>query len=174
MTQAWQTILRLSFCRVPSDSYLRLIPKPIADAILRSSSGQRHAFAVSCADLAVERCAHCALGIDDGAEHTLPALRDHVRAAAGAREAESIDRMLARREDALYAQLCAMRAENGDAPYGEFVRISTQRHAVRALRAALSHEAVAAAASAAFETISATRSEADVEQLASRLLAPLS
>lgn len=157
--------------RVPSESYLRLIPKAIADAIVRSNGNQCRAFAVACADLAVDHCAHGVLGLDDGAEVTLPALREHVRAAVGMRETESVDRMLARREDTLYAQLCAMRGDDGDAPYGEFVRVATLRHAVRALRAALSHDAVAAAASAAFETISATRSEGDVERLTSSMLA---
>jgi hypothetical protein len=157
---------------VPSDSYLRLIPKAIAEAIMRSTAGQCRAFAVACADLAVEHCANGVLDLDDGAELTLPALRDHVRAAVGARESESIDRMLSRREDALYAQLCSMRADDGDAPYAEFVRVATLRHALRALRAALANDPVAAAASAAFETISATRSEPDVEQLTLEILAP--
>jgi hypothetical protein len=151
---------------------LRLVPKTIAEAIVRSTAGQCHAFAVACADLAVEHCANGVLGLDDGAEVTLQALRDHVRAAVGMRESESVDRMLARREDTLYAQLCSMRADEGDAPYGEFVRVATLRHAVRALRAALSNDSVAAAASAAFETISATRREADVEQLTAQILAP--
>jgi hypothetical protein len=157
--------------RVPSDSYLRLIPKVIADAILRSTAGQCHAFAVACADLAVEHCAH-GVGLDDGGALTLPALRDQVRAVVGSRESESVNRMLASHEDTLYTQLCAMRADEGDAPYGEFVRVSTLRHAVRALRAALSNDAVASAASAAFETISATRSESDVERLTLEILAP--
>jgi hypothetical protein len=158
--------------RVPSDSYLRLIPKTIADAIVRSSAGQCRAFAVACADLAVEHCTNGVLGLDDGGEMTVAALRDHVRAVVGKAEGQSVDRMLARREDTLWAQLSAMRSEDGDAPYGEFVRVATLRHAVRSLRAALAEDWVAAAASAAFETISATRSEGDVESLTSRMLAP--
>ena len=157
---------------MPSDSYLRLIPQPLSDAILRSSSGQRLAFAVACAGLAADHCANGVLGLDDGAGLSLSAMRDQVRAATGTREAESIDRALASREDGLYAQLCALRAGDSDAPYGEFVRLSTLRHAVRALRAALSRDSVAAAASAAFETISATRSESDVERLQREMLAP--
>ena len=165
-----QSVAKMS--SVPSDSYLRLIPKPVAEAILRSTSDQRRAFAVACADLAVEHCAQSLLGLDDDPEWTLPALREQVRATVGVREAESVDRMLAHREDALYALICAMRANDNDAPYAEFIRVSTQRHSVRALRAALAQDAVAAAASAAFETLSATRSEAAIEQLQVQLLAP--
>ncbi len=155
-----------------SDSYLKLVPAAVADAILASHSTARRAFAVACANLAVDHCARAVLGLDDGADMTLSQLRDHALAAREPRELESIDRLLNHREEHLYAQLCALRAD-GDAPYNEFVRLAQQRHAVRALRAALAPDGIAAAASAAFEAISVTRNEADVEALAERTL-PLS
>ena len=153
-----------------SDSYLKLVPKSVSDAILASDSSARRAFAVACANLAVDHCARGVLGLDDGADMTLSQLRDHALAARAANEIEAIDRLLGRREDHLYAQLCALRADDGDAPYNEFIRIAAQRHAVRALRAALAPDGIAAAASAAFEAISVTRNESDVETLAQRTL----
>jgi hypothetical protein len=149
---------------------LKLVPSSVADAILASNSIARRSFAVACARLAVERCAPAVLGLDDGADMTLLQLRDHALAANEAREIESIDRQLSRCEDHLYAQLCALRADDGEAPYSEFVRLAAQRHAVRALRAALSPDGIAAAASAAFEALSVTRNEADIEALAQRTL----
>jgi hypothetical protein len=158
---------------VASDSYLKLVPRGVADAILASNSDARHAFAVACANLAVDHCARAVLGLDDGADMTLSQMRDHALAAGQTRapgEVGAIDRLLARREDHLYAQLCALRADDSDAPYNEYVRLAAQRHAVRALRAALAPDGIAAAASAAFETISVTRNEADIEALAQRTL----
>jgi hypothetical protein len=155
---------------VASDSYLKLVPACVADAIVASHSTARRAFAVACANLAVDHCARAVLGLDDGADMTISQLRDHALAAKEAREIESIDRLLNRREEHLYAQLCTLRAEDGDAPYNEFVRLAGQRHAVRALRAALAPDGIAAAASAAFEAISVTRNESDVEALAERTL----
>ena len=46
------------------------------------------------------------------------------------------------------------------------MRLSTQRHAIRALRAAILPDGFSAAARAAFETISATRDDQQVEKLA--------
>lgn len=153
-----------------SDSYLRLVPAAVADAILASTATARRAFAVACANLAVEHCARAVLGLDDGADMTLSQLRDHALTASEAREVEALDRQLARREDALYAQLCGLRADDGDAPYSEFIRLAAQRHAIRALRAALASDGIAAAASAAFEAISVTRDEARVEAIAASTL----
>jgi hypothetical protein len=155
---------------VASDSYLRLVPAAVADAILASTAAARRAFAVACANLAVEHCARAVLGIDDGADMTLSQLRDHALAAREARQAEAVDRQLARREDALYAQLCGLRADEGEAPYNEFIRLAAQRHAIRALRAALATDGIAAAASAAFEALSVTRDESHIEAIAARTL----
>ncbi len=147
-----------------SDSYLRLVPPTIANAILAATSDARRRFAVACANVAIEHCVRAVLGIDDGAEMTMSQLRDHALAANEPREREAIDRMLGRREDHLYGLVCALRANDADAPYSEFVRLSTQRHAVRALRAALLPDGLSAASRAAFETISATRNEQHVEE----------
>lgn len=155
---------------MPSDSYLRLLPTSVADAILASTSTARRNFAVACANLSVDHCARAVLGLDDGADMTLTQLRDHALAATDAREIAAIDRQLARREEHLYAQLCSLRTDDSDAPYNEYVRLATQRHAVRALRAALATDGIAAAASAAFETLSVTRNEADIEAIAQRTL----
>jgi hypothetical protein len=151
---------------VSSDSYLRLVPAAIAEAIITSASSARRAFAVACANLAVEHCARAVLGLDDGAEMTISQLRDHALAAQSPREIAEIDRMLGRREDQLYGLVSALRANDGDAPYSEFMRLATQRHAIRALRAALLPDGLSAASRAAFETISATRNEQHVEDLA--------
>jgi hypothetical protein len=158
---------------VASDSYLKLVPAMVANAIMASSSTARRAFAVACANLAVDHCARSTLGLDDGGDMALAQLRDHALAADEALEIAAIDRQLARREEHLYAQLAGLRADDADAPYSEFVRIAAQRHAIRALRAALSPDGIAAAASAAFEAISVTRDEADVEAIARRTLPPL-
>ena len=149
-----------------SDSYLRLVPSAVADAIVAATSDARRRFAVACANVAVEHCARAVLGIDDGAEMTLSQMRDHVLGAADARDREAIDRILARREDHLWTLLCALRGDGAEAPYSEFVRLATQRHAVRALRAVLLPDGLSAASRAAFETISATRNEQHVEELA--------
>lgn len=155
---------------MPSDSYLKLLPASVAAAILASPSTARRAFAVACANLSIDHCARAVLGLDDGGDMTLSQLRDHAFAATEARELEAIDRQLARREDHLYAQLCSLRTDDSDAPYNEFVRLAAQRHAVRSLRAALSTDGIAAAASAAFEALSVTRNEADILALAQRTL----
>ena len=149
-----------------SDSYLRLVPPSIAEAIVAATSDARRRFAVACANVAVEHCARALLGIDDGAEMTISQLRDHAFAASEPREREAIDRILGRREDHLWALLCALRGDGAEAPYSEFVRLATQRHAVRALRAALQSDGLSAASRAAFETISATRNEQHIEELA--------
>jgi len=151
---------------VSSDSYLRLVPHSIAEAIMSGSSDGRRQFAVACANLAVEHCARAVLGIDDGAEMTISQLRDHALAAQEPREREAIDRILGRREDHLWSLLTALRNNDAEAPYSEFVRLATQRHAVRALRAALLPDGLSAASRAAFEAISATRNEQHVEELA--------
>ena len=152
---------------VAGDSYLRLIPSSIAEAILHTTSSSRRSFAVACANIAVDHCARGAmLGLDDGAEMSLSQLRDQAVAAQERGEIEAIDRNLGRREDQLYAALSGMRADDAEAPYSEFVRLSTQRHAIRALRAAILPDGFSAAARAAFETISATRDEQQVERLA--------
>ena len=159
-------ILHAGITIVSSDSYLRLVPKSIADAIMSGTSDARRRFAVACANLAVEHCARAVLGIDDGAEMTISQLRDHALAATEAREREAIDRILGRREDHLWSLLTALRGNDAEAPYSEFVRLATQRHAVRALRATLLPDGLSAASRAAFETISATRNEQHVEDLA--------
>ena len=149
-----------------SDSYLRLVPHSIAEAITSASSDARRRFAVGCANLAVEHCARAVLGLDDGAEMTISQLRDHAFAADNARERDAIDRILGSREDHLWNLLSALRSNDAEAPYSEFVRLATQRHAIRALRAALLPDGLSAASRAAFETISATRNEQHVEELA--------
>lgn len=149
------------------DSYLRLIPSSIAEAIVQTTSSSRRSFAIGCANVAVDYCTRAAvLGSAGGAELTLPELRDQALAAREPREIEAIDRMLGRREDQLYAALTALRANDAEAPYSEFVRLTAQRHAVRALRAALLPDGFSAAARAAFEAISATREDHEVEKLA--------
>lgn len=157
------------------DSYLRLIPAAIADAISASTSVARKRFAVACANIAVEHCARAGLGVDDGDDLTISQLRDRALAAnegGQPRPIEEIDRMLGRREDQLYAQVSALRANDSEAPYSEFLRLATQRHAIRALRAALLPDGLSAAARAAFETISATRNEQGIEELARETMRP--
>lgn len=158
-----------------ADSYLRLIPPAVADAIVTSTSAARRRFAVACANIAVEHCARNVLGLDDGGELPLGQLRDRALAANEARDQraiDEIDRLLARREDQLYAQVAALRANENEAPYSEFLRLATQRHAIRALRAALVPDGLSAAARAAFETISATRNEQGIEELARETMRP--
>jgi hypothetical protein len=138
---------------VAPDSYLRLIPSSIAEAILHTTSSSRRSFAIACANVAVDYCTRAAVLGSDGEELTLPELRDQALAACEPREIESIDRMLGRREDQLYAAVAALRANDAEAPYSEFVRLTGQRHAVRALRAALLPDGFSAAARAAFEAI---------------------
>ena len=133
---------------------------------MSGSSDARRRFAVACANLAVEHCTRAVLGIDDGGETTLAQLRDHALAAKEPREREAVDRILGRREDHLWSLLTALRSNDAEAPYSEFVRLATQRHAIRALRAALLPDGLSAASRAAFETISATRNEQHVEELA--------
>jgi len=152
---------------VAPDSYLRLIPRSIAEAILHTASSSRRSFAIACANIAVDFCTRAAVLVsNDGDELTLTQLRDQALAAREPRETETIDRMLGRREDQLYAALTALRANDAEAPYSEFMRLSAQRHAVRALRAALVPDGFSAAARAAFEAISATRQDQEVEKLA--------
>src|ERR1700753_4157713 len=115
-----------------SDSYLRLVPASVADAIVAATAAARRAFAVACANLAVDHCARAVLGLDDGADMTLSQLRDHAIAATEAREIAGMHPLLGRREDHLYTQLCALRSDDGDALYNEFIRLACQRHAVRA------------------------------------------
>jgi hypothetical protein len=153
-----------------NDSYLRLVPAAVADAILATPSAARRSFAVACAQVAVEHCARAALGRDDGLAPTLAQLRDRVLGARDARERNEIDQLLGVREDHLYGAACALRADDHEAPYSEFMRLSVQRHAIRALRAALVPDGLSAAARAAFEAISATRDEQRVEELAREML----
>jgi hypothetical protein len=139
----------------------------VAEAIVQTASSSRRSFAIACANIAVDHCARAAgLGFDDGSEMTLSELRDRTLAAREPGETEAIDRLLGRREDQLYAALSGLRANEGSAPYSEFVRLSTQRHAVRALRAAILPDGFSAAARAAFEAITATRDELQIETLA--------
>ena len=158
-----------------ADSFLRLIPAAVADAIVASTSVGRKRFAVACANIAVEHCARAVLGLDGSGELPLAQLRDRALAANESRDPraiEEIDRMLGRREDQLYAQVKALRANDSEAPYSEFLRLATQRHAIRALRAALLPDGLSAAARAAFETISATRHEKGIEELARETMRP--
>jgi hypothetical protein len=150
---------------VATDSFLRLLPAAISNAITQSSSAQRRAFAIACANLAVEHCTFVVIGLDDGAELTLAAMRDRALSAVDRADVAAIDAMLARREEGLYTLLCALRSNDAEAPYNEFLRLSTHRHTVRALRAALVPDGLSAAARAAFETISATRNEEGVTRL---------
>jgi hypothetical protein len=164
--------LRYAHLAVAADSYLRLIPPSIADAILHTTSSSRRSFAIACANVAVDYCTRAAvLGSADG-ELTLPELRDQALAAREPSEIESIDRMLNRREDQLYSSLSALRANDAEAPYSEFVRLSAQRHAVRALRATLLPDGFSAAARAAFEALSATREDHELEKLALATMPP--
>lgn len=162
--------MRYHEASVAPDSSLRLIPAAIADAIVAASSSARRRFAVACANLAVEHCARAVLSLDDGAEMTIAQLRDHALAAAETDDVAQIDRLLGHREEHLYRLVVGLRADDNDARYSEFVRLTTQRHAIRALRAALLPDGLSAAARAAFETISATRNEPHVEAIAREML----
>ena len=161
-------MLSLQEKTLAADSYLRLIPRTIAEAITRTTSSSRKSFAIACANLAVDYCVRAAVfAADDGGDElTLSELRDQALAAREPRELDAIDRLLDRREDQLYAALTALRANDTEAPYSEFVRISAQRHAVRALRATLLPDGSSAAARATFEAISATRHDREIEELA--------
>jgi hypothetical protein len=159
---------------VPADSYLRLIPSPIAEAIRQTTSSSRRSFAFACANLAVDYCTRAAVIASDDGERTLPELRDQTLAAREPSEIEAIDRTLGRREDQLYAAVSALRANDASAPYSEFVRLAAQRHAVRALRATLVPDGFSAAARAAFEALSATRDDQELEKLALATMPPSS
>ena len=154
------------------DSYLRLIPAAIADAIMVTTSLARKRFAVACANIAVEHCVRAGLGVDGDGDMTFPQLLDRVLAAGESRQTEELDRMLGRREDHLYGLVSALRANDNEAPYSEFLRLATQRHTIRVLRAALLSDGLSAAARAAFETISATRNEQHIEALARETMRP--
>ena len=155
-----------------ADSYLRLIPAAVADAIMATTSVARRQFAIACANVAVEHCVRAGLGVDGDADMTFPQLRDKVLATREPRQTEELDRMLGRREDHLYGLVSALRANDSEAPYSEFLRLATQRHTIRALRAALVNDGLSAAARAAFETISATRNEQHIEELARETMRP--
>jgi hypothetical protein len=155
-----------------ADSYLRLIPAAVADAIMATVSVARKRFAVACANVAVEHCVRAGLGGDGDGELGFAPLREQVLAALEPRQIEEIDRMLGRREDHLYGLVAALRANDNEAPYSEFLRLATQRHTIRALRAMLLSDGLSAAARAAFETISATRNEQHIEELAREIMRP--
>jgi hypothetical protein len=155
-----------------ADSYLRLIPAAVADAIMATVSVARKRFAVACANVAVEHCVRAGLGGDGDGELGFAPLREQVLAALEPRQIEEIDRMLGRREDHLYGLVAALRANDNEAPYSEFLRLATQRHTIRALRATLLSDGLSAAARAAFETISATRNEQHIEELAREIMRP--
>jgi hypothetical protein len=154
-----------------SHSYLRLLPPAVAEAIQKSTARQRHAFASACAKLSVEHCADAILALDDGAKTTLARLRDHALTAIDTADARSIDQMLARREDQLYDEICALRRGDAVADYAAFIKLATQRHTIRALRATLLPDGLTAAARAAFETLSATRNEDSILCLARNTMA---
>jgi hypothetical protein len=142
------------------------LPAAVAEAIHRSTARQRHAFAAACAKLCAEHCAYAILALDDGAKTTLASLRDHALAAIDRADAQAIDQMLARREDHLYDEICALRRDDAVADYAAFVKLATQRHTIRAFRATLLPDGLTAAARAAFETLSATRNEDTIVSLA--------
>jgi hypothetical protein len=155
---------------VTSHSYLKLLPSPIADAISKSRSQRRHRFAVACARLSVDHCAYAVLALDDFAKQMLATLCERTLAAIDTPGAEAFDRELMRDEDQLYERICALRCNDAEAPYAEFVRLTAQRHTIRALRATLLPDGLSAAARGAFEAISATRNEAAVMALARETL----
>lgn len=142
---------------MPTDSYLRLLPKPLAQAILDSSSAERHRFAAACAALAVDHCTRAVLGYDEEAEATLRRLAELAARAAGGGDAAAADGELAAHEAALYQRLSELRRDDAAADYKSYAQLATRRHTVRALRATLVVDGVSAAARAAFETISAMK-----------------
>src|SRR5438093_569415 len=83
-------------CPVTSNSYLKLLPPPLADAISRSTAQRRYRFAVSCARLAVDHCAFAVLALDDSAKQTMATLRDRAFAAIDNGGVEAVDRELVR------------------------------------------------------------------------------
>lgn len=139
---------------------------------MATTSVARKRFAVACAQVAVEHCARAVLGVDDGGGPTMAELRDRALEAREPRQIQEIDRILGQREDHLYGLVSALRANDSEAPYSEFLRLATQRHTIRALRATLVPDGLSAAARAAFETISATRNEQHVEELAREMMRP--
>jgi hypothetical protein len=149
-----------------TDSYLRLLPAPIAQAIALATSVERHAFAIACARVAVDFCGPESLDGGPG----LAELRERALAAVGTADAPSVSELLARRDEQLYAQLSSLAGADSDVSYSQFVRLSSQRHAVRALRATLGHDGLSAAARAAFAAVAALRREEDVLRLARELL----
>jgi hypothetical protein len=140
-------------------------------AIRQSSAAQRRAFVLACANVSVEHCAYAVLDLDDRAKGTLATLRDQTLGAVNRAEAEAVDGVLARREDELYDALCALRRDDAVSPYATFLRLATQRHTIRALRATLVADGLTAAARAAFEAISATRNEDTIVSLAHHAMA---
>lgn len=154
-----------------TDSYLRLLPAPLAQAILASTSSQRLVFAVECAKLAVEHCTRAVLGHDAEVEVMLASLRDRTMRAVDTGETGDVDRALAWQESALYQRMTALRRDDSAADYTAFVRIATQRHAIRALRAALVVDGLSAAARAAYETIAAMKFDDGVMRIAGAALA---
>lgn len=155
-----------------TDSYLHLLPPAVADAIRRTLSPRRRAFAIACARVAVDHCAYAVLGLDAAAKATLAELRESTLAAIDGAETGGVDARLAGHEDRLWQQLCALRRDDAEVRYGDFVRLATQRHTIRALRATLLGDGISAAARAAFETVCATRDEERIVSMARDTMPP--
>lgn len=152
-----------------SDSYLRLVNRAIAEAIDRGGPAERRAFAAACAALAVEHLRRCPAASDGFEVALLEALHARALEADGEDAACAVDERLRELDDALYAAMCALRAEDAGASYSDYTRLDTRRHVVRAVRALLAPESAAAAGRAAFEAIAATRDEERVLRLARAL-----
>ena len=151
---------------MPTDSCLRLLPKQLAQAIIDSTSSQRRRFATECAKLAVDHCTKAVFGASGAIESKLSELLGRTLEAIDTDRASKIDRELAVQENELYQQMTVLRQDEAAVDYSAFVKMATQRHAVRALRAALVIDGVSSAARAGFEAITVAKFDDEVMRIA--------
>ena len=149
-----------------------MISPKIRDALQRGSTYQRRAFALACADFAIKQLASFGPLFVKGLDHAeLRLLQLRAVSAIGTSEAHALDHQLRGEEERLYEEMIALREGDASAPYPEFIRLSSVRHAVCALRAIMFPNAMSAASRTAFEAICATRCEDRIIELATEICA---
>ena len=146
---------------VTTDSFLRLIDPAVREALERGTPIQRRAFAISCAELVVDRL--------DDADALLRSLQQQTVAAMGTARAPAIDELLRGHEERAHEAILRLRTGSAAAPSPTLERASSFRHAVTALRAMLVPDSYVAAARVAFQAVCATRDVDAVLRLSQEL-----
>jgi hypothetical protein len=140
-----------------------LIDPAVREALERGTRYQRRAFAISCAELMIERLA--AAGLGDGLQLRL--LQKQTLEAMGTPRAAEVDDLLRWHETRAHEALLRLRLQASAAP--PYVPLSSWRHALTGLRALLESDAYAAAARIAFQAVCATRDVEAVVRLSQEL-----